>query len=235
MLPSVSFRRPANWDELLCCSFWWLQSNSAMDLGFSLLRAATLHKKGLRRYRDIWRNGRFMNPLEVQINYGLLIEEFTAWSVVITRLHHTWEDLLKASSKKISCGEWLAVFADLNSAPVVVCKAEEGFQPLTGISTVRIPHKTQLFSVKLASKSLEEIPGDTSKFPTVWDERRDDTVQVCCGTVCRVRVLEVLKGPKKASIWLYYRLINNLDWDPGRMQWPEAKEFMKFMSKQGRE
>ena len=100
---------------------------------------------------------------------------------------------------------------------------------------VRIPRKTQLFTVKQALKSLEEIPGDTLKFPTTWDEYGDDIVQLCHSIVCRVRILEVIKGPKKASIWLYYRLISKLEWDPGRMYWPEAKEFMKYSSKQGKE
>ena len=73
----------------MSCSFWWLQSNSAMDLGLSVARAASLHNKGLKRYRDIWRSGRFMTPLEVQDNFGLLPTEFPAWSVVVTRLYHT--------------------------------------------------------------------------------------------------------------------------------------------------
>ena len=47
--------------------------------------------------------------------------------------------------------------------------------------------------------------------------------------------MEVVKGPKKASIWLYYGMISKLEWDPGRMSWPDSKEFMKFSSKQGRE
>ena len=176
-----------------------------------------------------------MTPLEVQENFGLLPVEFPTWSVVVTRLYHTWDDLLKSRSRKINCGEWLAIFGDMDSAPLAVCRAEEGFQPSTGTSMVRIPHKTQLFTVKQALKSLEEIPGDTPKFPTTWDEFGDDTIQLYRNTVCRLRILEVIKGPKKASIWLYYRMISKLDWDPGRMYWPEAKEFMKYSSKQGRE
>ena len=53
--------------------------------------------------------------------------------------------------------------------------------------------------------------------------------------MCRVRVLEAIKGPKKSSIWWYYGPISKLIWDPGRLQWPEAKEFMKYTSNQGRD
>ena len=176
MLPFVSFSRPANWDEVLSCSFWWLQSNSAMNLGFSIARAASLHKRGLRRHRDIWKNGRFMNPIEVQDSYGLLTEEFPAWLEVVTRLYHTWADLLKVRLGKINCGEWLAVFGDMDSALLAVYRSEEGFQPPVGFNTVRIPRKTKLFTVKLASKALEEIPADPPMFPTIWDEIGDDTV-----------------------------------------------------------
>ena len=235
MLLFVSFRRPSNWDELLSSSFWWLQANSALNMGLSVGRAASLHRKGLRRYRDIWCNGRFMNPLEVQGKFGLLTAELQIWAGVVIRLYHTWADLLKASSKKIECGEWVAVFGDLDCAPLAVCKTKEGFQPSTGFSVVKIPSKTQLFTIKLASKLLDVFPGDSPKFPVIWDERGDDTLQVCRGTVCRVRVLEVIKGPKKTPILLYYGMIRKLDWDPGRMYWPEAKEFMRYLSKQGRE
>ena len=78
ILPFVSVRRPNNWEELMSCSFWWLQSNLVMDLGFSAARAAALHKKGLKRYRDIWSNGRFMTPTKIQDKYGLLPVEFLA-------------------------------------------------------------------------------------------------------------------------------------------------------------
>ena len=176
-----------------------------------------------------------MTPLEVQENFGVLPAEFPMWSEVVACLYHTWDDLLKSKSRKLNCKEWLAIYGDPDSLPLVVCRAEEGFQPSIGTSMVRIPCKIQLFTVKQASKSLEEIPVDTPKFPTTWDEYGDDIVQLCRGLVCRVRILEVIKGPKKASIWLYYRLISKLEWDPRRMYWPEAKEFMKYSSKQGRE
>ena len=219
----------------MSCSFWWLQFSLATDMGLSSAMAASLHKKGLKRYRDIWRRGLFMTPLEVQENFGLLLVEFPMWSAVVARLYRTWDDLLKSSSRKLNCGEWLAIYGDPDSLPLVVCRVEEGSQPSTGTNMVRIPRKTQLLSVEQPSKSLEEIPGDTPKFPTIWDEYGDDTVQLCRGLVCRVRILEVIKGPKKASIWLYYRPISKLEWDPGCMYWPEAKEFMKYTSKQGRE
>ena len=119
--------------------------------------------------------------------------------------------------------------------PFVVCRAEEGFQPIIGIGLFKILSKTQLFTVKQASMTLEETSDDSLNLLATWDDLENDTVQLCCGVVYRVRVLEALKGPKKKSIWWYYEPTSKLVWDPGRLQWPEAKEFMKFSSNQGRE
>ena len=211
MLPFVTVSRPSSWEELMSSSFWWLQSNTIMDLGFSAVRADALHKKGLNRYRDIWSNGRFMTPTEIQDKYGLLPAELPVWSALVVCIYHTWDDLLRASSKRINCREWIAIFGEEDSLPLAVCRADEGFQPSTGYNTLRIPRKIQLFTVKQLSKTLEAILEDMSKFPIVWDERGDDTIQLCRGKVCRVRVLEMVKGPKKKSSWLYYGAISRLE------------------------
>ena len=177
MLPFVSINSPSNWEELMCCSFWWLPCCPATDIEFNPARAASLHKSSLKRYRDTWRGGRFMTPLEVQENFGLLPAEFPVSTTVVACLYRTWEDLLKSSSRRLDCGEWMAIYGDSDSLlPLVVYRAEEGFQPSVGTSMVRIPRKTQLFTVKQSSKTLEEIPVDTSKFPTTWDEYGDDIV-----------------------------------------------------------
>ena len=236
MLPFVSTSSPSNWKELMNCSFWWLPACPALDAGFSMVRAASLHKHGLKCYRDIWRGRRFLTPPEAQEKFGLLPPEFPVWSVVVAHLDSMWENLIRTSPRKLTYGEWMAIYGDAGDLlPIVVCRAEEDFQPVVGTCMIKIPHKTQLFKVKWLSKTLEEILGDSLKLSTVWDEHGDDTVQLCCGTVCRVRVLEAIKGPKKSSIWWYYGPISKLVWDPHRMQWLEAKDFMKYTSNQGRE
>ena len=236
MLLFVSISNLSNWEELMSCSFWWLPFSPAMDLGFSPARATSLHKSGLKRYRDIWRGGQFMTPLEVQENFGLLPAKFLVWTAAISCLYQTWEDVLKFSSRRLDCREWLAVYGDTdNLLPLVVCRAEEGFQPLVDTSMVRIPQKVQPFVVKQSSKTQEEIPDDTLWFPTTWDEYGDDIVQLCYSFICKVRIIEVTRGPKKTSVWLYYGLVSKLEWDPSCMHWPESKEFIKYTSNQGRE
>ena len=158
MLPSVSTSSPSNWEELMSSCFWWLPNCPALDVGFSLARAATLYKQGMKYYRDIWCGGRFLTSPEVQEKYGLLPTEASAWPEVITRLYNMWGNLIRSSPRKINCGEWLAVYGVAGDPiPIVVCRAEEGFQPAVGTSMVKIPHKIQLFKVKWLSKTLEEI------------------------------------------------------------------------------
>ena len=236
MLPFVSTNTPSNWEKLMNCSFWWPLACPTLDAGFSMVRAAYLHKRGLKYYRDIWRGGRFLTPPEAQEKFGLLPPEFSAWSTVVTHLDRMWGNLIRFSPRKLTCGEWMAIFDDVGDlVPTVVCRAKEGFQPVVGTYTVKIPHKVQLFKIKWMSRTLEEIPSDSLNLPSAWGEFGEDTVQLCCGTVCRVRVLEAIKGPKKTSIWWYYGPISKLVWDPGRRQWPEAKNLMKYTSNQGRE
>ena len=236
MLPFVSTRDPSNWEELMSCSFWWLPSCPAIEAGFTMKRAASLHKHGLRWYRDIWRGGRFLTPLEAQMKFELLPGKFTVWSEVVAHLYQIWSNLLRSSPRKLACREWLAIYGDADSLlPIVVCRADEGFQPETRTSMVKIPCNSQLYKVKRSSKTLEEITNDDLLLPTTWDEYGDDTVQLCFSLVYRVRVLEATKGPKKTAIWWYYGPISKLVWEPGRLHWPKAKDFMKFTSNQGRE
>ena len=202
MLPFVSVSSPTNWEELICCSFWWHPEGQIEEYGFSPARAASLHKCSLKRYSDIWCVGRFLSPPEAQEKFNLLPVELPIWAEVVIRLHRRWRNLLRSSSRKINCGEWLAIFGDTaGSMPIVVCKVVEGFQPEVGAGSVKIPRSTQLFSVKQSSMTLEETSGDSLNLPALWDDLGNDTVQLCYGAIHKVRVLEATKGPKKTTIW----------------------------------
>lgn len=75
----VSFIRPNNLEELLSCSLWFCPSYSILGPGFSKQRATFLHKQGMRYYRDVWSQTRFLDPMELHEKFGLLHEEFGAW------------------------------------------------------------------------------------------------------------------------------------------------------------
>jgi hypothetical protein len=55
------------------------------------------------------------------------------------------------------------------------------------------------------------------------------------GIVARVRVAEVVKGPKKVCINLFYGKMKSLGWDPNKFRWNASTPFMRFSTKLGRE
>lgn len=78
----VTYIKPSNLKELLSCSIWFCPTLPIIGPGFSKQMATMLHKKGMRHYRDIWRQNRFMNPMETQEDFGLLPQESGAWEVM---------------------------------------------------------------------------------------------------------------------------------------------------------
>lgn len=61
------------------------------------------------------------------------------------------------------------------------------------------------------------------------------------GAIRRVRVLSTERGPKKIPTWFYYGRTDKLEWDPGRLRWPDPHNATKdtnllgFSSRLGRE
>jgi hypothetical protein len=54
------------------------------------------------------------------------------------------------------------------------------------------------------------------------------------GIIRRVRVITVVRGPKKISTNLFYGRSDMLEWDPERYQWNSSVPFMSYTSKVGR-
>jgi hypothetical protein len=53
------------------------------------------------------------------------------------------------------------------------------------------------------------------------------------GIPAQVRVQDVLKRPRKKTIYLYYGKVRDLNWDPDRLQWPSGVKFMSYSTKLG--
>jgi hypothetical protein len=67
-----------------------------------------------------------------------------------------------------------------------------------------------------------------------WDMQGEDLESPVRGIVKRVRVITVVRGPKKISTNLFYGRSDMLDWDPKRYQWNSLVLFMSYTSKIGR-
>ena len=177
-----------------------------------------------------------MTPIEVQEKFELLPSEIPLWAAYVACLYQTWGGVLRKSSRRLQYSKWLAIYEESASAlPLVVCRVEEGFQPSIGTGIVRIPQKRKIYVVKPMLKSLEELPENAPFLSTTWDDKCDDLLYQCFGYAIRVRMIEVLKGPKKESILLFHGPTSKLDWGPALFQWPKSKPFMSYSSKLGRE
>lgn len=142
MAKEITYNRPNNLEELLSCSIWLCRSHPVIRPGFSKVRAAALHKKGMRHYRDIWRQTRFLEPLETQAEFGLQIQDFGAWVAMTQDMGRQWADILKDQSPRVGYGEWIGIFeSPTNDTPVVACLTSDNFQPCLGYYNVEIPAK----------------------------------------------------------------------------------------------
>ena len=62
-----------------------------------------------------------------------------------------------------------------------------------------------------ALKSLKEILENSYLLSTTWDAWDNDTIMQYFKYVGRVKIVEVMRGSKKASILLYYSLMSKLE------------------------
>lgn len=83
----VRYVEPSNIEELLSCCIRWCPSLALIGPGFSKQRAMALHKRGMRYFRDIWQQSRFMDSCEAQIKFGLLPHETGAWTTKLQAIH----------------------------------------------------------------------------------------------------------------------------------------------------
>ena len=68
-----------------------------------------------------------------------------------------------------------------------------------------------------------------------YRERNNVICNQFTGTIHRVHVVEVVKGPKVQVVELFYGRINHLSWNLGKFQWDSQSPFMKYSTKLGRE
>lgn len=234
----VRYVEPSNLEELLSCSVWWCPSLALIGSGFSKQRAMTLHKRGMRFYRDIWQQSRFMDPLEAQATFGLLPQEEGAWTTMIHAIHLKWHDLLRQSNSRLDSGEWFGIFNDVDILePMRICQTAEGFQPGLGFCTIEIPDKIDVFVPNSAQGPyICKMKETTRKDTMSLDASGEVMVNRYRGLIRRVRVVSIKRQTKKLEMLLYYGRVDQLQWDPERFvwEWKGGTPLMNYDTKMGR-
>jgi hypothetical protein len=147
--------------------------------------------------------------------------------------------LLADSQEDIVHGEWLEVFSNIQDViPQVV------FQPQQGSSCEfgRASHSWWIaieVPVFYVSAHLRTLRGwshsDQLSSAEIEPGGSGALCSKICGSMHRIRITSVLKGPPKKEIKLFYRKTDSLSWDPGKLEWTRSIPFMKFTTKLGRE
>lgn len=101
---------PSVHEELLCEPFWWSEFSSQIGPSFSRLRAAQLHRSGMRVIRDARNGDQFLLSNEASDRFGLRKDKSGAWEASIRALTRIWGSLLDPTPHPLSPGEWVGYF-----------------------------------------------------------------------------------------------------------------------------
>jgi hypothetical protein len=198
LISDVQFIPPTCLEELMCCSLWYYPTAPLIGPAFSKTRAAALHHAGMRLYRDIWENGNFLPPVEIQRRFGLLPGETSAWQATMRLIRRTWRELLRRNPPLTTPGEWYGFYASVaDSTPFSVVKMCTKFAPrrIADVVTIEVPVDVPTYTVQYPSSILQESTYEQRCIGAHWDLRGEDMVSQIMGIMRRVRVVPVTRGP----------------------------------------
>jgi hypothetical protein len=128
------------------------------------------------------------------------------------------------SSTHLPGKEWVGMFISLSdTTPVWVVQGATIPTGCTGsqLQVLTVPTSVEMYSVLPTSRILVHIP-------------QSQSLTVSC-FLDKVRVETVTRGPEQTKILLFYGKISALYWDPGCVQWSNAKPFLAYTTKMDRE
>jgi hypothetical protein len=220
----------------MSCSVWFCPTVTLIGPGFSKYRAASLHKEGMQKYHDILdSNKRFITVEVAQRRFGLQIEEAGAWNAAVRIMSQAWQLILMIPHGRAFGGKWVGIYANMEAAALrAVVRARKNFEPWLGLRVSWIPLSAPLYTVNPQSATLCIIPEERRMKGARWDERGDNLVSVLRGVVRHVRVVEIKRGAKLTSVFMFYGRSDRLEWDPDRYQWDASTPFMNYTPALGR-
>jgi hypothetical protein len=235
ILTELQYVPPNCLEDLLSCDLWSCPEVPLIGPGFSRLHAVSLYRAGLRKYNDAMQENRFITTEEAQDRFGLKLEERGAWEAATRAMRRRWQVIMESHQGWTTYGEWIGIFSESNSTlPDVVVQTKENFTPRLGTGTWWISMNVTIYVVNAQSSTLSVIPGGRRLQGARWDVSGDDLESPVRGTMRRVRVVAVQRGPKKVCTYFFYRRSDRLLWDPDRYQWDAATPFMSYSAELGR-
>lgn len=175
-----------------------------------------------------------MLPQEAQASFGLLEEEFGAWTAATARAWQRWRSIILKQKEEIN-GDWVGIFGNnLVGLPILVCCTGDDFHPKPSTDFHYIPVKVPVYHVRSQSASLIEVLWESRLTHAMYDAAGDMAYNKVAGCVRRVRIIEAKKGPKKQSLLLYYGMVQRLSWDPARYTWQGKVRLMRYTASLGR-
>jgi hypothetical protein len=218
LVKELSQIRPTLFEEVMSESFWWSEFTITIGPGFSKNRASQLHRAGLQHIRDAWEDGLFISTERASEKFGLLRMEHGAWTGVIDSLSTIWAGLLGGAKPTVDPQEWLGLFCEPDDGfPKFVLLAGNNPELVVGLAAQawKIPLCTKVFVVQPLSRSLV-----MAQLPETCRPNEVPCTRIF-GRLCRVRVSEVTRGPKKTAILICYSETQRLSWDPAKFSWPK--------------
>jgi hypothetical protein len=164
--------------------------------------------------------------------YSLLPTEFEGWNRIGRRLSQEGSRLLLHTPIRPKDDEWIGLFETANaSEPSLVFQGQAAQNCiLNNVEQILVLMRRHDTYCPMSTSRILLPMSQPAHAVACADNRWQVT-----GHPMRVRVQEIVKGPRKRKILLYYGKTRNLDWDPTRWKWPGSIDFMKYSTKMGRE
>jgi hypothetical protein len=220
LVSEMSMDKPSNYKEWLNSSFWWSGNNGNLGPEFSRERAAKLFHDGLQQIRHVWRENsqQFILTDEASERFGLGLAKYSNWDRIYRRLTETRRQLKRQFSTTPRANEWIRVFDSPRSDfPNVVFERSE---------TRGLIFSNQPQLIQFNRRSLYFFVLEKSRILSMYvandQVEVDPQHQTFFGFVSKIRIQNIVKGPKKKSILFYYGRLKDLDWDLSRFKWPQV-------------
>jgi hypothetical protein len=190
-----------SYEEWLSASIWWEPGFLSLGPLFSKTKATALSKRGLQWIRDIWDSGsnQFLSNDIIAEWFGLLPHEFDVWNTLCNRLLMQGQRFLIQRSPRPIKEEWIGLYVSPGDH-VPRWVTQGGLIPAAHINSqvqvLHIPAGTELFSIQQTSWTLSPMTVPWSEDAAVF--------------VDRVRIVQVVRGPRKNKILLFYGWIREL-------------------------